>query len=170
MDPRIKNLSAKDWRDYKSIRLEALKNEPLAFGASYREEKNLSKTDWQEKLVSKKVYGLYARDQLIGINAIRYENGEYFKHIANLTGLYIKPEYRKRGFGEKLMSHILNELKNSPKILKVRFSVGVTQKTAISLYRKFGFKKIGHSHKEMRVGNKFYDEIQMEMILNKKVT
>ena len=36
------------WEDYKNLRLEALKNEPQAFGSSYKDQVNNADDIWQQ--------------------------------------------------------------------------------------------------------------------------
>ena len=52
--PKVKliKLPTQRWRDYKSLRLRALKEEPFAFGTSYEEEKNKVDKFWIAQRVS----------------------------------------------------------------------------------------------------------------------
>ena len=53
-----------DWLALKKIRLEALQEEPTAFGSSLEKEARLSDQDWQERVVAKNkaFFGLFLAD------------------------------------------------------------------------------------------------------------
>lgn len=59
----------------------------------------------------------------------------------HIMSIAILPEYRRRGFGEKLMKTIIRKLKESGAD-RVVLEVRVDNKPAISLYRKLGFKEL----------------------------
>ena len=62
-----------------------------------------------------------------------------FKHtLANLT-LVVHPSFQGQGWGKKIFSHLLNELKHS-NILRVELTVRQSNPSAIKLYQSLGFK------------------------------
>lgn len=63
-----------------------------------------------------------------------YFDGE----IIEILNFCIDPEFQSKGFGTKLMNDFFGELKAYSSILEVRSS----NKKAIGLYEKFGFKTI----------------------------
>lgn len=63
-----------------------------------------------------------------------YFDGE----IIEILNFCIDPEFQSKGFGTKLMNDFFGELKANSSILEVRSS----NKKAIGLYEKFGFKTI----------------------------
>ena len=81
-------------------------------------------------------------------------------HIASF-GIAILKEYRSIGLGRYLMSEILKltKTKLKPKIIKLgAFS---TNKIAISLYKKMGFKIVATIPKQISFNNKLIDEVIM---------
>ena len=46
----VKKLPPDRWKDYRDLRLTALRSDPLAFGSSYAEEKNLTEDEWKRRL------------------------------------------------------------------------------------------------------------------------
>jgi RimJ/RimL family protein N-acetyltransferase len=48
---------------------------------------------------------------------------------------------------------------------RVELSVRVENKRAIKLYKKFGFQAEGRLRAKMKIGNKFYDEFIMGLVL-----
>jgi len=49
---QIKLLKPSDWVMWKTIRLEALKNHPEAFGSSFEEEHERTDADWKNSLTT----------------------------------------------------------------------------------------------------------------------
>ncbi|HAM88778.1 MAG: Acyl-CoA N-acyltransferase [Candidatus Falkowbacteria bacterium GW2011_GWC2_38_22] len=163
MNYKIKKLKKSDWKLYKEIRLEALKNEPSAFGSSYDTEFKRSDEDWQKKFKdiessksSKFYYAAQIDEKLVAIGgAFQEENNEW-----NIIAIYTKPNNRGKGIGNKLLSSIREELKIR-KTLKAFLRVNVDQLAAISLYKKLGFT-ILDTHKDQLLGDgKYYDEYEM---------
>jgi len=83
-------------------------------------------------------------------------------HVGNF-GIIIRSGYRGIGLGEYLAKEVINlakkELKPSPKILKL--NVFTTNKPAIGLYKKLGFKKVARIPDQMQFKGKLVDEYIM---------
>jgi hypothetical protein len=47
----IRELSIVDWKTYKTVRLNSLKDSPDSFGSTYDREMSFSDADWQSRLV-----------------------------------------------------------------------------------------------------------------------
>lgn len=93
----LKRLTPDDWRLYKQLRLEALKNTHGAFGGSYDSESLLADTEWQGRLVQPgcAFWVLYDQNRPIGMTGVVQA-----KDSAETTALiasYIHPDYRGKG-------------------------------------------------------------------------
>lgn len=60
--------------------------------------------------------------------------------VAHVISVAVKPENRGRGIGEKLLGRLLEELKYKG-ITMIFLEVRVSNKAAINLYRKLGFRE-----------------------------
>jgi RimJ/RimL family protein N-acetyltransferase len=156
----ISRLNADRWQDYRDLRLEALKNEPLAFSSSYEEEQLIVETGWRTRIEN----ALFAIDngKLVGIVGFFRNNRIKTNHVGEIFGVYVRPAYRDKGIGKQLITAIIEEIKKTEGIEKIKIGVNPTQKAAAHIYRKFGFKKVGLLKKDMQVNGKFYDELWME--------
>jgi len=159
----VKKLGEDDWETYRDIRLEALKNDPSAFGSCYSEEEKFPENKWRERIKN----ALFAMDgkKAVGTIVVFFENYNNLKHIAHIYGVYVKPDYRGKGVSKMLMGAALENIKSNKEIIKVKLEVNAKQKPAYELYKKYGFKKIGITKKELKVDNKFYDEVLMEKFI-----
>lgn len=61
---------------------------------------------------------------------------------AHITNFAIKPLFRKKGYGTKLLSFTIKHLKEKD-VVEFFLEVRESNKIAINLYRKFGFEIIG---------------------------
>lgn len=145
------------WEEYKKIRLLSLKNESKAFGSSYEEELKFSDQRWKERLMDKNTLTIYYYENnvIVGTARSRITNNK-----ANITGVYISPNSRRKGISEKMIIFLIKEL-TYLNINTLYLSVNKTQKPAINLYLKVGFKIIGEEKTKMGDGI-FYDEYLME--------
>ncbi|MEI6856743.1 GNAT family N-acetyltransferase [Psychrilyobacter sp.] len=83
-----------------------------------------------------KVFVLVIDDEVIGIaEYIRGFDGD----VVFLYGFSIKKEYRKCGYGEKLLEESIKIFREN-KIKKIGLTVSLKNKSAIELYKKMGFK------------------------------
>ncbi len=163
----IKKASLNDWKQYKEIRLEALRTNPESFGSSYEEEVRIPIGKWKDKLRNKNSIRLMAilDKNVVGILVIVFETAINLAHIAHIYSIYVKPEYRGKGISTQLMNHAINIIKSKKRIKKVKLSVVTKQVPAINLYEKFGFRRVGELKKEMKVNGSYYDEYIMELFL-----
>ena len=160
---KIKPLNEDRWQDYRDLRLESLKKEPLAYGSSYEETKDALEEHWRDRI--KNVLFALDQDKPVGMIVYVRETMIKSKHIANIYGVYVAEEYRGRGVGKKLMDAALARIKEDHVIIKVKLTVNPVHKAAVKLYRNFGFKVTGKLKKELYFDGRFYDELVMEKLL-----
>lgn len=159
----IEKLPSDRWKDYQKLRLEALKNDPLAWVTSYEEEISLPKEVWQNR-IGNALFALLD-DQPIGTVSYYFEDRLKIKHIANIVGMYVTNEYRNQGIGSKLIDKAISSIKENNVILKIKLSVNPEQVYAVRLYKKYGFDIVGTLKKELLVNGKFYDFLLMEKLI-----
>jgi ribosomal protein S18 acetylase RimI-like enzyme len=160
----VTRLPESRWPDYRDLRLEALKNDPLAYGSSYEEELGYQEADWRERMLAV----LFAvpsgspDSKPVGMIVCGRNNRLKTSHICGIYGVYVSREYRGRGIGRTLMEAALEEIKRMTGVVKIELAVNPTQKAAERLYRKYGFKITGRVKKALCVNGTFYDELMME--------
>lgn len=166
---KIVSLTISDWQEYKNLRLKALEDDPMAFTTSFEEAVNKVNDYWigHLKEQDKESITLFAKkgNRLIGMIAAVFNSKKKTRHIAELVGAYVDPEFRGHGAGSKLMKGIIDQVKNHKEIIKINLGVITTQKPAIALYKKYGFKEAGTREKELYISGKYYDMLLMELRL-----
>ncbi len=160
---RIGRLPAERWRDYRNLRLESLKNDPSAFGASFNEEKDLSEKVWRKRMPSV----LFALSDGVPVGMVTYVfvKEMKFSHIAEIYGFYVSPRYRGAGIGAMLLESALSSVRRRKGIVKVKLEANAEQLAALRVYERAGFVVAGRFAKDMKVGRRFYDRVFMEKML-----
>ncbi len=77
---------------------------------------------------------MIGEDRIIGYGVVAHLDGEI-----QINNIAIVPEYRRQGYGAKMIQHILDTFADIPEVfLEVRLS----NTAAIRLYEKFNFERI----------------------------
>jgi ribosomal protein S18 acetylase RimI-like enzyme len=162
----IRRLRPEEWAAYRELRLEGLKKDPQAFGASYERNRVRPDSYWQERLanVATGNWLLFAEAEgrLVGMAGAWVDAVE---DVADIISVYVTPGYRGKGVGRELLKAVLREISTEPKIQKARLTVNREQTPAIALYRAFGFEVVDEIRSEMGDG-KIYDEYVMELVMS----
>jgi ribosomal protein S18 acetylase RimI-like enzyme len=168
----ITTLNPSRWEEAKILRLEALQQDPSAFGSSYDEEVAFEDHVWKTRLETAvhrdNIITLYAEfnGQLVGMMGAGWSKYIKYKHIASIYAVYVTPSMRGRSIGSQLLHTLLDELATIPQIEKVKLMVTTNQSAAIALYEKSGFKSIGIAQKDLKVDGQYYGVYYMEKHLS----
>lgn len=94
-----KQFHEETWRDYKSIRLEALALHENLYGNSLATEQAWDDSIWIGTVTSKNsaIFGLYDEDTLIGSTAAFTDRADVTGKTCYLAGSYIRAAYRGQG-------------------------------------------------------------------------
>lgn len=160
---KIDVLEEARWGECRELRLESLKEEPIAFGSSVEEEDGLSDAEWRFRV--KNALFAFDNDQPIGMIVFIRQTNAKSSHIGNIFGLYVKKVHRGRGIGHHMIHAVLEKFESDKHIRKVKLAVNIELASAISLYEKFGFYRVGILKQELQYNDHFYDELVMEKIL-----
>ncbi|MDQ6985251.1 MAG: GNAT family N-acetyltransferase [Candidatus Dojkabacteria bacterium] len=169
----IRKLHKNDFTEYKRIKLESLKEEPIAFDSSYEELKIWNEEKWQSIFSDflnedECIFYLAEEDnQVVAFAYIELIKKTKKNHIASFPTMYVNNDYRSQGIASMLLEKLIDEIRhNFKQIIKIQLSVYAPQKAAINLYKKFGFEIFGEFKKELQYQDKFYDQIAMELFLH----
>ena len=140
----MRQFSVGDWRDYKNIRLRALKQSGHLYLTRYDEAKDRSDDFWRAQLMSEglAVFGLYRGRELIGLTGICRWYGDESGRTACLVMSFIDAAYRGRGLSSLLYEARLSWLMNNGSFDRVRVSHRRGNEASRCANRRYGFKKI----------------------------
>ncbi|SDN46338.1 Ribosomal protein S18 acetylase RimI [Psychrobacillus sp. OK028] len=164
-----RQLIAEDASAYWELRLEALQNSPEAFGTSYEEaiqrDNPIERVKNNFKIKGNYTFGAFDQDKLIGMVTLVQESSLKMKHRANIFAMYVSPTGRGKGIGKALMELAIIQAKESKEIEKINLSVVSSNEAAKNLYLQLGFNVFGKEEMALKVGEIYYEELHMELIL-----
>ena len=162
----IRNLDADDAGEWLRLRLEALKGDPEAFGASFEEYQALSVEEVKRRLWSSSdafVVGAFEEDRLAGMAGFYRDQSLKSRHKGHVWGVYVAPAARGKKVGRALMERLLERAWMVKGVEQILISVTSTQTAAMALYRSLGFEPFGREPRALKVNGQFIDEDHMVM-------
>ncbi|MDQ8734473.1 GNAT family N-acetyltransferase [Paenibacillus sp. LHD-38] len=161
----IRVLDEQDAGLYQDLRLNALKNNPEAFGSTYeREEKFSLETVIERIKPTKDKFVLGAFDDgcsLVGSVGFVRENGLKTSHKGNVFGMYVAPEGRGQGVGKSLMLELSRKAKVCDGLEQINLAVISENHAAKKLYTSIGFKVYGVEQNALKYKGQYFDEDYM---------
>ena len=157
MDPKyyVALLTPDDVDILREIRLEALQNNPEAFGSSYEEEAVYSDANLKEQLTKAKTFGLFYDNKIIGQVNFGVLPIKRTLHDGYLTGMYVTPSHRDKGIGSILLQAVIKYAQD--KVIQLHLECISENKGVIKFYEKHGFVTFGTHPRALKDGDKFYD-------------
>lgn len=163
----IRKLTSDDAQVYWDLRLEALQQDPEAFATTY--EDAISRVNPLERVESNldsensATLGAFIDNELVGVMTIAEEGAPKLRHRVNLFAVYVTPKVRGKRVGTALLQEVVEYTKQMPHVEKINLTVVSTNKAAIKLYEKVGFKSFGLEHHAMKMNDTYVDEIYMSL-------
>ena len=148
---RIHTVQRRDWREYREIRLAALKDAPSAFASTWQEEAPLTAAQWMERAQRSEdgdtltiVIAADDAGRWVGL-AGGYRPGGRGAD-AELISMWVAPDCRGHNIGPELVRAVL-AWAESHRADSVGLWVNEANRPAISLYEKAGFRRTGEVDK-----------------------
>ena len=167
MDITIRKLQPHESSSYREVRLSCLKNVPQFFGSTYEEEvlnpKFAFETYIENDSLDHVMFGAFDDRRLIGITGFNRMARQRASHRGEIVQVYVESSYRGQNIGEKLIRRVLEHAFTLEGIEQVQLSVIASNKTAIKLYEKLGFKTFGIQPKYFKVGDSYMDQQFMQL-------
>jgi RimJ/RimL family protein N-acetyltransferase len=158
---RVTRLPPKRWKEFRRLRLEALRRDPAAFGSSYAEEVRYPESTWRERM-GNCLFALEG-DVPVGMISLVFRERLKMKHVADIYGFYVDRAHRGRGAGTSLVASAISLARRNRTTKKVVLSVNPRFKAALSVYKSAGFVETGKSYGEILARGKYHDLINMEL-------
>jgi ribosomal protein S18 acetylase RimI-like enzyme len=161
----VRRFGPEEAETFRAIRLEALRSHPASFGASYEIESARPLTYFADGLGCDAIFSAWRENELLGISAYHREETPKQHHKGLLWGMYVRKEARGSGAADMLVDAVVKHAKNEVEILLL--AVGVHNEPAQRLYRRHGFTEYGREERALKVGDVYYDEIFMQLVLRR---
>jgi ribosomal protein S18 acetylase RimI-like enzyme len=101
--------------------------------------------------------------QVVGYATVEESMWDLSRHAGEL-GIAVLPQFRRIGVGSALLDSVLG-VASEKGFKKVNLSVFHTNRNAIKLYKRFGFRKVGRKSKQFYLKGNYVDEILMEKFI-----
>jgi ribosomal protein S18 acetylase RimI-like enzyme len=160
VEAEIRTLSEVDVELYRPLRLQALRDDPLSFGASYEDELKKPVEDIAKRLACSDegfVLGAFV-PELVGVTGFYRRVGLKARHKGTIWGMYVLPEFRGRGLGKKLMLAAIKRASQIDGVEALTLNVVTTNEAARSLYLALGFTTFGTDYGALKVDSHYFDE------------
>jgi ribosomal protein S18 acetylase RimI-like enzyme len=141
----IVTLGSRDWQEWRTLRLEALRLEPAAFSSTYEESVVQPDEYWQRRLAAEPRLHVMARTagRAVGMVGAYLGSDDGDPTVAVVFGMYVSRLSRHRGVGRLLLRSLIDRLSTEPDIATIRLWVGEAQLPARRLYESLGFQIVG---------------------------
>jgi ribosomal protein S18 acetylase RimI-like enzyme len=168
----IRPLKPADVALFRRLRLFGLQESPTAFGSSYKQAKKIPLKEHAKRLNLTRsegvVVGAFEKNQLVGIGGLLRHDGIKERHKAFVWGMYVQPEFRKRGIGRAILNRLVATAVSIKGLIIVKLAVESSNIPAKKLYESFGFRIIGREPKALCVDGVFFDEDFMILEMERK--
>lgn len=131
-----------DWEDLRTIRLEALKDTPEAYGSTYEESVRWSDRQWRNAATTRLYYLAYRDGRVVGM--VSGGLNDAYPGTRWLYAMYVTPSERGSGTSALLVNSI-REWAKSQGVGEVYLHVGSSVPRARAFYEKMGFRPTGES-------------------------
>lgn len=164
-DLQIRRLAPTEAALYREIRLEALRHDPDAFSSTFESEDSKPLTWFADRLTGSEILGAFRKGELCGTAALLIAPGPKEDHKGFLWGMYVRPNARGLGVGQRLGEAIINVARS--RIERILLTVVRGNEPAQRLYAGLGFQEYGIEKSALKKNGRYYDEILMAKALRR---
>jgi len=166
-DPQVRRLEIVDSALYRSIRLEALKQNPEAFGSTFELESERPPSWFEATLSRTDVFGAFLEGTLAGMAGFITPESSKRAHKGVLWAMYVRPAARNSGLGRRLVESVLTHARE--RVEAVQLTVVSENEAARRLYRTLGFIEYGLEKRALKQNGRYYDEVLMVKFLDQNL-
>jgi GNAT superfamily N-acetyltransferase len=144
--PIIRSLQPHEWRLYRELRLEALRESPNAFGSTLAREEAFPDHEWITRLAagaaSPRDLPLVAEasGRAVGLAWARIDASD--SRTATLYQVWVHPKYRRRGIGHRMIAFAVAWAREAG-ATTMALTVACGPDSAMDFYRRCGFVEVG---------------------------
>jgi GrpB-like predicted nucleotidyltransferase (UPF0157 family)/GNAT superfamily N-acetyltransferase len=164
----IRRLGVEDAEAWAALRLEALTNHPLAFGASppdTLEQLANSVRTRLERDEESAILGAFDGSSMIGIVGVVRETSKKEQHKSRIWGMYVTGSRRRSGVGALLLKAAIAQARHWQGVIQAGLSVTDAADGARRLYERYGFQAWGREPRAIYANGQYADETYMTLDL-----
>jgi ribosomal protein S18 acetylase RimI-like enzyme len=168
----IRRLRPSDGPAFVALRVAALRQEPLAFASSLSDDHAFSLEVVRNALAGadeQAVYGYFDGGELGGIAGVARASKLKHRHKAEVWGMYVPRELRRRGIGRSLLHAIIAHVRGWQGVGQLHVGVTAAATAAQQLFEGEGFRSWGREPRALQNDGTFVDEFHMILDLGPEV-
>lgn len=162
----VRHLLPSDAEGYRTLRLEAIRLHPDAYGSDAIEEGAWTVADFAQRLVTGSVFGGFPDGTLNAIACLSFPDELPRRPMAILWGVYVRNAYRGSPLAANLVNAALEHAQT--KVDYALLAVTASNQRAIHFYRRLGFDVYATAPKSLKVGDSYVDELLMISTLERR--
>ena len=153
-------LTPDDFALWKTIRLEALAENPPAYDGAFEEESERSDALWVKDLETSFVFIYMADERPVGMAGYYLSSFKKKRHMGTVFTVYVQQAFRGKGVMDWLMPALCYHARDSG-IEQLHLSVGTYNTPALRCYERHGFAIYGTEPRTIKIGDDYIDEYLM---------
>ena len=169
----VRQLVEGDAEAYRALRLRLLLDAPDAYGGTYELESVRPVERTAARLRASQddgevfTLGAFADDgaTLVGMATLVRGDGPKLRHRGTIFAMGVAPEARGRGVGKALMDELIARARGIAGLEQIYLTVVIPNDAARRLYRSCGFVTYGIDERGLKLGDTYWDELQMVLFL-----
>jgi GNAT superfamily N-acetyltransferase len=167
----VRKLGEADAEAFWNIRLQALKENPESFGASYEEilERGIAGMApglrRREAEPDDATFGAFDGKKLVGIAGFLREGEVKSRHKGRIWGMYVPQELRGKEVGKALLQAAIAYAKTLSGLEQINLSVVLISKEARHLFISLGFETYGLERRALKLHERYFDQELMTLRL-----
>ena len=163
MTPIVRQLTENDANAFHALRLEGLENHPCEFGTAVEEETELPLAEIERRLAEGRIYGAFLKGKLAAIAGFRRQDRVKKSHKGELFGVYVQKNARGQKLGEAVVRQVIDVA--AAEVEQLLATVASLNHPAKALYAKLGFETYGHEPRGLKVGDRYFDQEHLVLML-----
>lgn len=163
----VRRLTPADAPQYVEVRRRMLAESPTAFCADPQIDRGCDEPLVRSQLATDAhaICGAFAVQRLVATAGLIRDRGYKLRHRALIYGVWVDPEFRERGVGERVMQLVIATARSWTGVRTLYLSVGAEQSAARRLYERLGFVAWGCEPGMLYHAGRYYDEFHMHLMI-----
>ncbi|HEV7913915.1 MAG TPA: GNAT family N-acetyltransferase [Albitalea sp.] len=165
---KIRVLKPEDAPAFQTLRLQALSEDPIAFAASFEEERDTPLATVAERLLplaDRAIVGAFDGATLVGLAAWHREEMRKLQHKGFVWGVFVAPSHRGRGLARRLLQSVIVLARQADGIRQLNLTAYAANRAAVALYESLGFEIYGREAAAICVDGMLHDDVHMSLRL-----